>query len=343
MNQKAGWKWAWIAVVMLVCVGMAGYVRSEVFQSPSELLKGAALQVTGVLLSRFAEAEIAGADKSLEDVVVARKIGAAVPVPAENRPVQAAARVVVEEEPKEATAAPVSVGEDEETPAPRKRALIYHSHNRESWLPELVGTGKDKANEAFDANVNVTLLGKRMRNALEASGIGAVHSEKDYQTAISSFNYNYSYKYSLKTVREAMAVNDELVYLFDLHRDAQRREATTVTIGGVEYAKLFFIIGQGNPDWKKNQQFAQRIHDALTEKLPGISKGILTKGSKHGHGEYNQSLSPGSVLVEVGGVDNTLEESYRTIDVLAETIAELIREAEAVDAPQAGANAKAAG
>jgi len=212
----------------------------------------------------------------------------------------------------------------------RKLAFIYHSHNRESWLPELTGTGKDKPGEAFDADVNVTLLGTRLREKLEERGVGAVHSNTDYNTAVPRFNYNYSYKYSKTTVREALAVHKDLVYLIDIHRDSQRRKQTTAAIGGKDYARLYFIVGQGNPNWKDNEALAKRIHEALERKFPGLSKGILSKSTKHGNGEYNQSLSTGSLLIEIGGVDNSLEESYRTVDALAAVLAEMAKDADAV-------------
>jgi len=209
-----------------------------------------------------------------------------------------------------------------------KRVLIYHSHNRESWLPELKGKGKTKPNEAFDEEINVTLLGARLAQKLEEAGVGALHSEKDYPTAVKNFNYNYSYSYSKTTVKEALAVHRELAILLDIHRDSSRGGNTTLEADGKSYAKVYFIVGKGHPHWEENEAFAERIHDELEKKMPGLSRGILTKGAKHGHGEYNQSLSPGSVLIEVGGVDNTLEESYRTIDLLASVIAALAKESE---------------
>ncbi len=69
----------------------------------------------------------------------------------------------------------------------------------------------------------------------------------------------------------------------------------------------------------------------MEAKFPGISKGIHAK-SGEGNGVYNQNFSPNSVLVEVGGVDNSLEECYRTADALAAAIAEVILNAEKVDA-----------
>ncbi|RIX54102.1 stage II sporulation protein P [Paenibacillus nanensis] len=218
-----------------------------------------------------------------------------------------------------------------ETPQPDKPstgaskiAFIYHSHNRESWYPE-AGEGK-----ADSKTKNITLVGKRLAEKLEENGVGAMHSDTDYPTAIKGYRWELSYKYSKKTVQEAMASSDELKFFFDIHRDSQKRKYTTVDIDGVSYAQVYFIIGHKNPNWKENEEFATKIHDALEKKYPGISRGIWGKTAATGNAEYNQSLASESVLLEVGGVENTLEESYRTADALAEVIADIYWEAEKV-------------
>jgi stage II sporulation protein P len=223
---------------------------------------------------------------------------------------------------------PVSAGLEERQ---KVKVFIYHSHNRESWVPELEGV--KHPNEAYDEEINITLLGKRLAKRLEEEGIGTKVSDKDYPSAIRDFNYNHSYSYSLKTVQEAAITYPELQYYFDIHRDSQKRGLTTATIGGVDYAQVYFIIGKQNPNWQQNEAFAQRIHDKLEELYPGLSRGILGKNAQTGNGEYNQHISPNAILIEVGGPENTLEESYRTIDVLAEVLSELFWEAEKVDAP----------
>lgn len=208
---------------------------------------------------------------------------------------------------------------DRQTTEGRKVVFIYHSHNRESWYPELKEGTKDPNSDT----VNVTLVGKRMADQLEKRGIGTVHSDKDYASTVKGYNWNYSYKYSLQTVKEAIAENKDLKIFFDIHRDSQRRSKTTATIGGVAYAQVYFIIGHRNPNWEKNEAFANSIHQMLEKKYPGLSRGIWGKTAATGNGEYNQSVSPDSVLIEIGGVDNTLAECYRTADVLAEVIAEI--------------------
>lgn len=217
----------------------------------------------------------------------------------------------------------------------KKMVLLYHSHNRESWVPEL-GLDPKKADSAFDEKKNVTLIGKRMSEKLEQLGIGAISYATDYQATEKTFNYYYSYKYSAKTVKEAFAAHPEIQFVLDIHRDSSARDKTTINIGGKDYAQLFFIVGQKNPHWQKNEKFASQIQERLEKKLPGVSRGIWGKTPHDGNAEYNQTVSDNSILVEIGGVFNTLEETYRTSDVLAEVIADMYWDATKVDAPAGG-------
>ncbi|MCZ8511145.1 stage II sporulation protein P [Paenibacillus filicis] len=218
-------------------------------------------------------------------------------------------------------------------------AFIYQSHNQESYLPELPGV-KDP-DKAYDAKENVTMVGLRLAQSLEKEGIGSVHSDKNYPAIEKGFNYYYSYKYSLKTLQEASAGHPDLKYYLDIHRDSQRRDKTTASINGLDYAQIYFIIGGKNPSWEQNYEFAKQIHEAVESKFPGISKGIHAKNAE-GNGVYNQNFSPNSVLIEIGGVDNSMEECYRTADALAVAISEVIQKVEKVDAPAAGKDGKKA-
>lgn len=209
----------------------------------------------------------------------------------------------------------------------RNVIFIYHSHNRESWFPEV--SSKKLAESPVK---NVTLLGKRLASQLKEQGIGALQSSTDYSSTVKNYNWLLSYKYSKQTVVSAMAKDKHLNYFFDIHRDSLGRKNTTVTIDGVTYAQVFLVIGLANPHWEQNEALANKIHEELEKKYPGLSRGVLGKTKASGNGEYNQSLSPHSVLIEVGGVDNTLKESYRTIDVLAKVISDIYWDAEKVSA-----------
>ncbi|MUT66642.1 stage II sporulation protein P [Paenibacillus sp. NEAU-GSW1] len=286
--------------------------------------------------------EIPGLDSN-KSILIRKGVGTDTAVgPEDNVPItnDPADQAHADETPFPAESAP----EPTETPRPtekpgiggkattegRKVAFIYHSHNRESWYPELNSTAKDPNSDTK----NITLVGKRLAEQLEDLGIGSMHSDTDYPTAIKDYRWELSYKYSMKTVKEALASSEDLKFLFDIHRDSQKRKYTTVDIGGKSYAQVYFIIGHKNPNWKKNESFATRIHEKLEKSYPGISRGIFGKTAATGNGEYNQSLAEDSVLIEIGGVDNTLAESYRTVDVLAQIIADIYWDAEKVSAPE---------
>jgi stage II sporulation protein P len=226
-------------------------------------------------------------------------------------------------EPAAPPAPPVSQPVAAQTPVVKKPAIfIYHSHNRESWLSELPGV--TNPDSAYDTSINVTLLGARMADRLRVYGAEVYHSSEDYETTYQGqHDYFKSYEYSAQTIRTHLASHPETKYLFDLHRDASSRIESTANIGGTSYAKLYFIIGTENPNWKENEAFAKKIEAIVEAKYPGISRGIRYKGKSSGNGVYNQNFSPTSALIEIGGVYNTLEESDRTIDILADAINEI--------------------
>jgi len=206
--------------------------------------------------------------------------------------------------------------------------FIYHTHNRESFLPEIK---IDKANEAYHPSINITLVGQKLAEELDRLGIKTVVSTKDYWPELEK--YSMSYKYSLRTVKAALAQNRDYQFIFDIHRDSHSREITTRKINGVNYGAVYFIIGTGNKNYEQNLQFAKKIDERLEQLYPGLSRGIYIKDKTRGtDGEYNQSVSPNSVTIEIGGVDNTLEEEYRGAKALAEAVADLYWQAEKVNA-----------
>ncbi|MDR0269014.1 stage II sporulation protein P [Paenibacillus sp.] len=205
----------------------------------------------------------------------------------------------------------------------KRVVMIYHSHSREAYNP-LLGKTSDNPSSASPSK-NVMVVGKYMADKLEKLGVGTIHSEQDYISTVNDFSYNLSYKYSRQTVKAALAQNNSLDYLIDIHRDSQKHAKTTTVINGASYAQVFFIIGHENKNWRKNEAFANAIHEQLEKSYPGISRGIWGKASAQGknNGEYNQSLSEKSILIEVGGIDSTNEELKRTSEALAQIIADL--------------------
>jgi stage II sporulation protein P len=204
----------------------------------------------------------------------------------------------------------------------KKVAYIYHSHSRESFLPLLPGA--KHPDEASSPTANISLVGERLKNKLEERGIGALQDKTDITQLLldKKLKYPSSYKMSRQVVQAAMKNNNDIEYLIDIHRDNARKDKTTVEINGKKYAKLYFIVGVENKNYQNNLDLATSINSELNKKYKGISRGIFPKDRKQGNGIYNQDLSPNSLLIEIGGVDNTLDEVYRTVDALAEIISE---------------------
>ncbi len=65
--------------------------------------------------------------------------------------------------------------------------------------------------------------------------------------------------------------------ILDIHRDSVGAEATTVTHNNVKYAKIAFVIGAENPNYKLNLAYANALSESLNKIIPNISRGAIIK------------------------------------------------------------------
>lgn len=218
------------------------------------------------------------------------------------------------------------------TTGDKKVVYIYNTHNTESYLPLL--EGETDPDRAIHSKANVTIVSELLGKALEEKGIGAQVDSTDIQANLKQKGWNYakSYAASRPIVESAMANNRELNYLIDIHRDAQRKGITTISINNKSYAKLAFVVGRDNPSAEKNEKVANELHELLQKKYPGLSRGIFKQGGKGNNGVYNQDLSGNAMLIEFGGVDNNLEELKNTVAAVADVFSEYYWQAEKVNA-----------
>jgi stage II sporulation protein P len=212
----------------------------------------------------------------------------------------------------------------------KKVVHIIHSHNYESFLPELE---TNNPNEAQHSQINITLVGEKLSQELEKRGIGVEVEKKDIQANLSDrgWQYNQSYDASRELVKEAMNQNKDLEFFFDIHRDSLPRDRTTATINGKEYARIVFVIGGNHENFQQNFKLAEDLHNLLEEKYPGLSRGVILKQGRLTNGRFNQDLHDQAILLEFGGVENTLEENFRSAEAVAETFSNYYWDAEAVD------------
>ncbi len=209
--------------------------------------------------------------------------------------------------------------------------FIYNSHNRESFLPHLPNV--TNPNEAHHREVNITKVSDRLQASLKTYGIGSNVDDTDIMNILNQKGWGYgkSYAASRDVVKEAIATNQDIKYVFDLHRDSLGRDKTTKEFNGKIYAKMIFVVGAEYASYEKNLKLATEMHYAIEKKYPGLSRGVLTKKGAGTNGVFNQDISDKAMLIEFGGYDNHLEELYRSADVMAEIFSEFYWDAEKVD------------
>lgn len=194
---------------------------------------------------------------------------------------------------------------------------IYHTHTAESFIPTS-GRSHSPGGQLGD----IVKVGDDLAKHLEQQGIGTIHSENihDYPSFMKAYNL------SEVTVKKMLSDNPSLQMLFDIHRDAEKKENVTATVNGVQVARILIVVAVGQPDlvqphWQQNHAFAKLIEAKLNERYPGVSRGIQMVDWR-----YNQHLHPRALLLEVGCQENSLEEANRSIEMLGDVLVDIIRE-----------------
>ncbi|MGB9867799.1 MAG: stage II sporulation protein P [Bacillota bacterium] len=188
---------------------------------------------------------------------------------------------------------------------------IYHSHAKESFLPEAKPSSGDPE-DAYSNDMSITVMrvGREIAKELQRRyGVASVHSPEVHD----SDGKLVAYARSEYTVRKIVKEYPQVKLILDVHRDSQPRSHTSVEVQGKTMARVMVVLGTDNPRWKENLRLAQQFLDLLEQRYPGISLGVYPKP-----GRFNQHYSPGCLLLEVGGVDNTLEEELATARAIAE-------------------------
>lgn len=198
--------------------------------------------------------------------------------------------------------------------------FIYQSHNQEAYNVK-------SSNEVYHETDNVTKVGKQLSKALEGKNIFAIHDDTDIFAALEERNltFNDSYNVSREKLHETLKKHTSIEMVLDIHRDSQERKFTTVNIDGKDYAKIGLVVSKSSGHYEENREFANNLHQKLEKLYPGISRGVIVKG-ENPRNTYNQEIYNQSVLLNIGGIENTMEEAFRATDALAEAIKEIVKE-----------------
>ena len=143
--------------------------------------------------------------------------------------------------------------------------------------------------------------------------------------AKNSWDYSYSYQASRQLLQEKISTYKTLKYFIDIHRDSVSKNLTTATINNKNYAKVLFVIGLDHKNWQPNYEFATKLNNLINENYSGLSRGIMKKTGINVNGIYNQDINNNCILIEVGGVENTIEEVYNTMDAISNILYKYIK------------------
>ena len=200
--------------------------------------------------------------------------------------------------------------------------LIVHSHATESYA-NMEDYEESSAYRTLDKNYNVVAIGAALRQALEAKGIGVLHDT----TLHDHPSYSDSYGYSRETVQAYLDKYPSIAMVLDIHRDSVENKdgeqvRLTAKSGSETTARLMMVVGTDvnlkHPSWPENMALAVKLHAQLEKNTPGICRPISFRKQR-----FNQDLSPGTLIVEVGSAGNTRQEALLAGRLLAEGILDI--------------------
>lgn len=205
--------------------------------------------------------------------------------------------------------------------------LIMHTHGTETYL-EIGQT--DWFDLSYDGRTtdetkNVIRVGEEIAKQIENAGIGVIHDKTlhDYPS------FNGAYDRSAITVKEILAENPNIKVVLDVHRDAIVNSSSVITspvatINGKDAAQIMIISGCDNglynmPNYMENLKFSSALQEQMELMYPSLTRPILFDYRK-----YNQDLTTGSILLEMGGHANTLDEAIYSGELVGNALAELL-------------------
>ena len=199
---------------------------------------------------------------------------------------------------------------------------LYNTHQSEEY--------KQSNLESYNVKPTVMMTSYILREKLNKSGIKTIVEENDVTEFLRTNNWNYasSYRVTRMLMEDSYNKNSSLKYFIDLHRDSVKKSISTTTINDKSYAKILFIVGLENKNYAQNLKMTQTLNEKFNTKYPGLSRGIYKKQGKGVNGVYNQDFNPNTILIEIGGQDNTIDEVFNTCEAISEVLIEYIKENE---------------
>lgn len=210
----------------------------------------------------------------------------------------------------------------------KPQVLIYHTHSTESYEMQDLGYYENGSSaRTTNEKYNMIRVGDEITRQLESAGIEVIHDRELYDYP----SYNGAYQRSADAVKKYLKKYPSITVTLDIHRDAIEqsggvRVKPTAVVGGKKAAQVMIIAGVDDgtmdfPKWKENMKFAS----ALQRRMEADYKG-LTRAAMVCHRRYNMYLTTNSLLIEVGGHANTLDEAIYSGEMIGKSLARVLKE-----------------
>ena len=205
------------------------------------------------------------------------------------------------------------------------QVLIMHTHTTESYLP-FTGDYYDKtySSRSTDNSQNMVAVGNKIEEELKKAGISVIHdtTQHDYPS------FNGAYDRSAVTVQNYLKKYPSIKVVLDVHRDAivsgDTVTAPVAEVNGKTAAQVMIVNGCANeninyPNFFQNLSFSAALENQMEGDYPGLTRPVLFDYRK-----YNQHMTTGSILLEVGGHGNTLEQATYSGELIGSSLGKLL-------------------
>ena len=216
----------------------------------------------------------------------------------------------------------VSAGTSVKLAKDSPQILIIHTHGSEAYTPDDTDSYDYTDNfRTEDPNYSVIRVGDELASCLESYGLNVIHDKNIYDYP----SYTGSYGRSEEAVKEYLAQYPTISVVLDVHRDAigdgDVVYKTIAEAGGKPCSQVMMLVGTGenglaHPNWQENLKFALYLQSAVVKRYPSLCRPIALKKER-----YNQHLSTGYLILEVGSSGNTLDEALNAVRLFADAAA----------------------
>lgn len=202
------------------------------------------------------------------------------------------------------------------------KILIFHTHSQETFVDSVPG----------DISTGIVGIGQYLTELLNAKGIPTLHDFGVYDIINGKLDRSEAYENAEASIRPILEANPSIEVVIDLHRDGVAETTHLVTqINGKPTARIMYFNGLSrsrtngditylyNPYIQDNLAFSLQMQLASERMYPGFVRHIYLKAYR-----YNLHLLPKSLLIEAGAQTNTVEEMKNAMEVLADTLCEVL-------------------